>query len=90
MHHISIKSIKQQGCPPSFCPPIVIPKLMMSHPGPPARAGVFDNPGCNENRGTEDTVIDVCSVCNYMGSLIILSKTLPIFHVVEMHTFYLR
>ena len=32
---------------PSFCPPIVIPKLMMSLPGPPARAGIFDNPGCN-------------------------------------------
>ncbi len=28
----------------SFCPPIVIPKLMMSLPGPPARAGNIDNP----------------------------------------------
>ncbi len=31
---------------PSFCPPIVIPKLMMSFPGNPTRAGIFDNPGC--------------------------------------------
>ncbi len=32
---------------PSFCPPIVIPNLMMSLPGPPARAEIFDNPGWN-------------------------------------------
>ena len=49
IHHISIKSIKQlhiRNRPaPSFCSPIVIPKLMMSLPGPPTRAGIFDKPG---------------------------------------------
>ena len=29
---------------PSFCPPIVIPNLMMSLPGPQASGGIFDNP----------------------------------------------